>query len=657
MTRSTSFRPDIQGLRGLAVLLVVVFHAWPQLLPGGYVGVDVFFVISGYLITGLLLRELDGTGRIAFLDFYARRIRRLLPAAALVIAGTVLVTALLRPPLHADDLAHSAIAAATYVSNLWFAAQAVDYLQQGLHTDPLLHTWSLGVEEQFYIVWPALLAASAALAGGRGSRRAIGIAVIGVSALSLAGSLILTPLLASWAFFGLPTRAWELGLGALVALAGGRAESWGAGTRRVVVGSGLLCILIAAVFFSSRTSFPGYAALLPAGGSFLVILAGAGDGDEQRHGLLRWAALQRIGDLSYSLYLWHWPVLILAAEAWPERAPNLVAAAGVLGSLALAALTYRFVENPVREHAGLRARPTLTVLAGLLLVGATVGIALASRHVAGGTFGVGAAGKAEQAARDRPRLYDDRCFASALEIEPPECLYGVAGARHTVALVGDSHAAQWFPALERLAEKNRWRLVVFVKAACPLAAVEPFDRKLNRPYFECTQWRDKVMARLAELRPTVLIGSHSSFYEPFVTRDGPAIAQWQRSLEESLLRIRTVAGHVVLIRDTPRPGFHVPGCLARAQMRRTDPAGACIYWLHEAVLPDAHETERTAALRTGASIVDLNAEICSEKTCPVERGGLVLFHDGEHLSAGFARSLAESLWNSLPAGARAALQE
>jgi len=657
MTRSRSFRPDIQGLRGLAVLLVVVFHAWPQLLPGGYVGVDVFFVISGYLITGLLLREIESTGRIAFLDFYARRIRRLLPAAALVITGTVLLAALLRPPLGAGEMASSAIAAATYVSNLWFAARSVDYLQEGLHKDPLLHTWSLGVEEQFYIVWPALLAAAVALAGGRGARRTIGIAVIGVSALSLAGSVLLTPWLASWAFFGLPTRAWELGLGALAALAGGRAERWGEGTRRALSGSGLVCILVAAVFYSSGTSYPGYAALLPAGGSFLAIVAGAGDGDQRRHGLLRWGALRRIGDLSYSLYLWHWPVLIFAAEAWPGQAPNLVAAAGVLVSLALAALTYRLVENPVRYHAGLRARPPNTLLAGLLLVGATVGIALASRYVAHGAFGAAGPGKAEQAARDRPRIYDDRCFAAALDVEPPECVYGPAGARHTIALVGDSHAAQWFPALEQLAVQNRWRLAVFVKAACPLAAVEPFDRKLNRPYFECTQWREKVMARLTELRPTVLIGSHSSFYEPFVSRNGPAIAQWQRGLEESLHRIGAVAGHVVLIRDTPRPGFHVPGCLARAQMRRADPAPACIYWLHEAVLPDAYDTERAAAERAGASIIDLNAEICADKTCPVERGGIVLFHDAEHLSAGFARSLAESLWNALPARARAALDE
>ena len=655
VTTATTHRPDVQALRGIAVLLVVVYHAWPELLPGGYVGVDVFFVISGYLITGLLLREIEATGKIDFSGFYARRIRRLLPAAALVTATTTLLVWLYQSPLEARDFAPTAIATALYVSNFWFAHLSVDYLQEGLRGNLLLHTWSLGVEEQFYLVWPALIVGATLCLRRAGRRRAIAWMVAGVAVLSFVACIALTATLQSWAFFGLPTRAWELGVGAAATLLDGRARTLGAATQRTLTLAGLLCAVGAGFLLSDQTRFPGYAALLPVAGAFLVITGGAGDAG-RKSGVLRLTPLQRLGDLSYSWYLWHWPVLILVAERWPAADRNLMAALGVVLSLGLARLTYAFVENPVRHHAALQTKPARSFLLAAALTLAVLGIA-GSMHVAASRgHAAETRQRIEQAARDWPRLYPDKCFAAALESEPPECDYGDPAGRRTIALVGDSHAAQWFPALERIALEHGLRLAVFVKAACPVAAVEPFDAKLRRPYVECTQWREQVFEQLARLRPVLVVAGNSSAYDAFIKRDSAAQAEWQRGLETSLERLGHIADHVVLVRDTPRPGFHVPTCLARALSRGEDPFASCRFARSSAVLPDPVTVERAAVGRhPGVAYVDMNDVVCSEPECPVGRDGVVLYHDTQHLSATLARSLAGEFWNRLPEDVRADL--
>jgi peptidoglycan/LPS O-acetylase OafA/YrhL len=654
--REESYRPDVQALRGVAVLLVVAFHAWPGALPGGYVGVDVFFVISGYLITRLLRGEIEATGRIDFRAFYARRIRRLLPAAALVIVTTTVLVTLSYSPLEVREFAPTAIAAAVYLSNVWFAFLSVDYLQEGVHRNLLLHTWSLGVEEQFYVVWPLLIAASALPFRSAGGLRGIAWMVAGVCVLSFGCCLWLTITLQNWAFFSLPTRAWELGVGAAATLLERRARALDGTTRRAIVLAGLLCILTAGFAFSARTRFPGYAALLPVAGAFMIVIAGAADAGARAVGVLRSGPLRRIGDLSYSWYLWHWPVLILVFDRWPTMDRNVVAIAGVGVSLGLARLTYVFVENPVRNHPALRARPARAFVVAMLLTIGTVSVVGVNRFAASRGDEAGRHRTMEQAAMDRPRLYGEKCFASALETDPRECVYGAANGKRTITLIGDSHAAQWFPAIEQLALARGLRLAVFVKAACPFAEVEPFDPKLNRSYVECTQWRERVFQRIAQQRPVLVIAANSSFYDAFVGRDSEAQARWRRGLEASLDKLGRVSGHVAVIRDTPRPGFHVPACLARADPRGGKRVSLCTFRLSESMLADAVNVERAAAGgRANVSLIDLTEVICASATCEVERDGVVLFHDSQHLSATFVRSLTDTLLSRLPDAARADL--
>src|SRR3954464_9447717 len=313
---SREFRPDIEGLRAVAVLAVVLFHAGVPGLPGGFVGVDVFFVISGFLITGMLWREVERTGTVRLARFYGPRARRLLPAGVLVIAATAAAVAWLLPPLRARTVLGDGVASALYVANYRFAVQGTDYLAADTPPSPFQHYWSLGVEEQFYLLWPALLVGTAWLAGRRspGARKVV--AAVGVLTLVTAGSFVLslwwTHSSPPWAYFSLPSRAWELGVGGLVALT---VPAWRRLPPTVAATAGwagLAAVLASCCLLDEGTPFPGTAALLPVLGTALLLGAGSRRTSWGPAVVLERPPVRRIGRWSYSWYLWHWPVLVLA---------------------------------------------------------------------------------------------------------------------------------------------------------------------------------------------------------------------------------------------------------------------------------------------------------------------------------------------------------
>ena len=329
---------------------MLAYHARIPGLTGGYIGVDVFYVVSGFLITGLIVRELQSTGRVDLVAFYARRARRLLPAALVVIALTVIASAIVLPPLRVPDVAADGAAAALYVSNIRFAAQATDYLQAELAPSPLLHFWSLGVEEQFYLFWPALLF----LVAGRGvSVRRIGLVVALVAVLSFALGVVWTATDAPLAFFLLPARAWELAVGASLALGISRLARLPARAATTAVAAGLALIVVGGIVFDTATPFPGRAALLPVAGAALVIAGGLRQPLNPLSRLVAIPPMRWIGGISYSLYLWHWPLLVLPAAAvagagtgelpWPAKL-------GLLGlTFVLAEASRRWIEDPIRH--------------------------------------------------------------------------------------------------------------------------------------------------------------------------------------------------------------------------------------------------------------------------------------------------------------------
>src|SRR3954464_11210705 len=380
-----AFRPDIEGLRAVAVLAVVLFHAGVPGLPGGFVGVDVFFVISGFLITGMLWREVERTGTVRLARFYGPRARRLLPAGVLVIAATAAAVAWLLPPLRARTVLGDGVASALYVANYRFAVQGTDYLAADTPPSPFQHYWSLGVEEQFYLLWPALIIgtawvlARAARGSSTTSTRSVApyVLVLTVLAgLSFATSLWWTDAWPSWAFFSLPTRAWELAAGGLVALT---AAAWRRlpGTTAAIAGwGGLVLIVVTCTQIGEATPYPGATAQLPVLGTALVIGAGCATADDGVARPLSHPVMRSIGRLSYSWYLWHWPVLLLAPALFGHAlglAGRLTTAAVSFG---LAMLTLHLIENPARFATPLKGSSQRSLAMGGVLTAVAVSVGL-----------------------------------------------------------------------------------------------------------------------------------------------------------------------------------------------------------------------------------------------------------------------------------------
>ncbi|HMJ81180.1 MAG TPA: acyltransferase family protein, partial [Candidatus Dormibacteraeota bacterium] len=638
-----AFRPDLEGLRGLAVLLVLLFHADVPGLGGGFVGVDVFFVLSGFLITGLLLREREGSGRIDLGAFYARRARRILPAAAVVIVATLAACWVILAPLDLPRVAGDAAAAALSVGNIRFAAGAMDYFAADNAPSPLLHYWSLGVEEQFYLLWPVLLIVATRLPR---PRLGAALALLAVVAASYAAAWYLTDQAEPWAFYSLPTRAWQLALGGLLAVT----VAWQARlpARLVVVAGwlGLTCILVAAVTLDATiTPYPGLAALLPTLGTVALILAGT-----QRWSpamVLAERPMRWLGRISYSLYLVHWPVLVLpAALLLPGDELSLPARLALAGlAVALGAACYRWVEAPFHQGARLRLAPrrtlalaataiaTVLVFAGYVDQDATrvlagessmavsadggaaedlppagVGAASGSLPVssAGDSSGDGAlpggldngedqalTGDATPgasatgtpsptapplvapkgpvplprnvqpslftAANDWEALLGDGCLLQEYGIQPPDCVFGAKHGQVTVALVGDSHASQWFPALQRIAVARGWRLIPFVKLSCRFLDLPEYNTILKREYTECEAWRPVVVRQLQALKPDLTIVAAAGGMATMSTKDDDPRVQGAAMAR----LLKQIPSRIVILADTPVARKDVLDCLSR----------------------------------------------------------------------------------------------
>ncbi|HET6166130.1 MAG TPA: acyltransferase family protein [Marmoricola sp.] len=671
-------RTDIQGLRAIAVSLVLVYHLVPHRLTGGFTGVDVFFVISGFLITLHLLEHLPERPRDLAV-FWSRRVRRLLPASLLVLAVTLAGSRLFAPETQWANTARQARAAVGYVVNWLLARDAVDYLAAENAPSPVQHFWSLSVEEQFYFVWPILILALGLLARAT-RRRPLPVVLGGLAVLvaaSFAWSVHETATNPAAAYFVTPTRVWELGIGGLLAtLTLIRPARLRPAVAVPLAWVGLAAIGWTGVTYSGATPFPGWQAAVPVLGTAAVIAARPEHGRLSPGPLLALRPVQWLGDISYSVYLWHWPLIVLVPQA-TGHALNVVDRLAIVGAtLVLAWLTKLFVEDrfraaswaiPLRKPFVLAAAAMATVvaLAGLQLgevqhrtdqAAAALARGLAGDNPCFGARALDRPGHCPdvrygdvvpapiEASSDKSDAYDTQasghdCWSYRPRFTIKPCVFGDAGATTDVVLVGNSHAGQWLPALQRIAHTHHLKVTTLLASRCAVADVR---QHLATPAESdaCLGWVHRVVQRVIDLHPDLVVMTNR-ISVPAEGESSLAASQdsYRTGYSAVLEAWRDAGVRTLVLRDTPAPGFSVPDCVAEKQDAYTDCDGTRKAWL-----PGTPDKQAVAATESRlVTYADLTDHICSSSVCSAVTGGVITYFDGSHLTATYATTLARYL--------------
>lgn len=644
-----TFRTDINGLRAVAVLAVVVYHAGIA-IPGGFTGVDIFYVISGYLISSLLLREVDRSGTVDLVEFWTRRMRRLVPALALVVSVTLLACLLILSPLVWGRLAWHGASAMLFVSNLLFPYQGQDYFSDSVTPSPYLHTWSLGIEEQFYIFWPLLILLAVAIARRTRvpARRMLQLLFAGTFVVSLGVSAWLTAAAPDWAFYVLPTRAWEFAGAALVATLPwdrlAERSRLRPGLVRTLLGTGGFVLLALSLTFVHETDpFPGIIALLPVGGALLVLAAGSvsAPGTWVDRVLDR-PVLQRLGDVSYSWYLWHWPFVVLTTAAVRDDAIWIKVLAS-LAALGAAVATYRWVENPVRFSGALkswRRTAAVTVVIGLAVGGLTVGT-----RVATGAVLEREPYAAAVVAGAEPKPYpctETTRTASGADL----CVLGDVSATNTVLLLGDSHAMQWVPAFDAAAKDAGLRLAVRWRHGCPAAEVKVEQPSERGP---CGDFQAESVRVVDDLRPDAVVVSQAEIYADRMRHaDGSRMTEdevrstWAEANDKLFAHLTAVVPAVVAVEDNPQLDVDPLECLTRPWYR----VGDCDMPRAKAEASNRDLPGISAGIwaRYGVTTWDgVWAQTCDEQTCVVGDTSHPVYRDYHHLSGDYVLTQVRSV--------------
>ena len=643
-------RADIQGLRAVAVLMVMVFHAGLP-VPGGFTGVDVFFVISGYVITAMLMRERGTRGRISFSSFYLRRFKRLTPALAVMIVVVLLMSFLLLSPLGPQEIAaKTALGAMLLVANVVIASTTGGYFDAPAEINPLLNTWSLSVEEQFYLIFPGLLALTWYLA--RRYRRRLTLAIPVIAVVSLASFILaVIPGAAPLGFYSTLGRAWEFGIGAVAALVAARMSS---GRLAVALGALGLVMLAASLWLvGPQTPFPGPWTLLPTVGALLVILAGTHPQNAVSRALST-RPLVAVGDVSYSLYLWHWPLIVFAGLRWPGSTWALVLAAAL--SVIPAVLSYRFVEQPLRRsmvapRTLLVATLTPSVALGLLLwIGAANG------------FWSERISQYKTAVQTRSIATDLGCDEGIPPADlPGPCRWNSDAPGRPLVLLGDSNAAHFSEALIDASATLDRPLVIDTMTGCPFIDT-PYTQAsfIGNDERQCRRYLEQTMKWLEDQPPTtVVLSSSDRIWDngsfrllPDEVRGGTPEARerLEAALQDTVQRLQRAGHEVILVQTVPH--FGAPGGKER-QGYVWDPLscttfaildGSCRQAFPLEVALSEHAASRAALERiaeeTGATLIDLVGKVCDGDTCSTHQGDVVIYHDHSHVTVALSRELS-----------------
>jgi len=646
-------RADIQGLRGIAVLLVVLYHANLH-VPGGFMGVDVFFVISGFVITGVLLRELEATGSLSLPRFYARRIRRLLPALATMLIAVAVIGVLASPRGSQVVGAHTGIAASLFAANVYLSRLGTGYFDIGTGFDPLLHTWTLGVEEQFYVVFPTLLFVCWKLAK-RGKRVVVFVAIASVSAASFGTALALGGSGASsadqqFAFYGSPTRAWEFGVGALLALAGMRVASLSSVTLGLLGLAGLALVGTAAFVIHGTSGFIGWPMLLPVAGALALLTAGVRERAPTTY-LLSARPLVWVGDLSYSWYLWHWPTIVFARALFPG-APVSAGAAAL--SIVPAWLSYRYVENPIRFGARYRGMRTVALAAVCIAAPIAACVALLGAH---DLIWRTSALKRWEADRAVYLSSVRGCESSTplgrrTAARWSRCTWRVPHPRGKIVLLGDSNAAQFTEPVVRAGTRASYDVTVAPRTGCPFIDLRGYW--LGVAENNCYRFDLATLSALVRNPPTIVVLANrddlniSKPEQGYARPNGTVTynqAEKERLLQQGLrrvlVRLARAGVRVELVRPVPLMPLAPADCAVIRVL-----LGNCESSISRAdvdrELEPAARVERLAARAAPLThIVDFEPQLCGTTRCSTIRKGTILYFDRDHLSPAGARTLTE----------------
>lgn len=639
MARTSETRWDIQGLRAVAVLLVIFYHLQLPGFAGGFIGVDIFFVISGYIITGLLLREAAASGTINLIRFWSRRVRRLLPNGLSVVLFTLFLSAILLPAYRRQDLSADVIAAALFYSNVHFARRAVDYFAMAVSPSPLLHFWSLSLEEQFYFLWPPILLLIIR-SSDRIRRRMILIVLATILFASFFLNMYFVRLDQPFALFSLLTRAWQIAAGGLLAAsAGGNMQRRTFPSWTGWVGMAVIVAALVLIDDTVSLSYPDAHSLLPVIGAVLLLGSCSNGPGSAAHRLLASRILCFVGDRSYSLYLWHWPVIIFLWPYLPAGA-NVPVLLSVITAAAF--VSYSLIEDPVRRGA-FRLAPLSTVLAGAAAAALIAGGGLALPVLPATASNPAIVEEIKRAEKDYGANtlagchlgYDDTEFL-------PKCAFGVLSSLKEVALFGDSHAAQWFPPVEAAAKAKGWRLVSMTKSTCPSADISVYHPLKHGRFVPCETWRERMIQKLIDDRAALVILANSSWYSGWVydRADGSVLRrkdaenELKAGLVRTISRLRNAGLRVAVVRDTPLAYEDLYDCLEAEGGSRCDrPRADALQWRD-------FELE-VARIFPDVPVISFSDDICGPSTCPTRVNGELIYRDYSHLRPAYTVKFAD----------------
>lgn len=671
----SGFRPEIQALRALAVTLVIVYHLATPLLPGGYIGVDVFFVISGYLITSHLGKELRSTGTIKFRNFYVKRAKRLLPMALLVLLLSLVATIAFLPRLYWETSGLQISASSLYFENWLLAGNSVNYLAQANAQSPVQQFWSLSLEEQFYLFWPLALVVVALLSrkANFNLNRSLFALVVIVGVGSLIGSILLTNFAPGLAYFITPTRMWEFCLGAIVWLLADKSKlpDW---ANNALSLTGMAVIFTAAFTFNDLTPFPGYLALIPCVGAVFVIWAGTPRRKYFTTSIYEFKPIQWLGNVSYSAYLWHWPLLIILPFAVGAALSPTLRIVILFATLVLSAISKPLIEDLfIRgRFSGLRPKKFLIFFGSLTVLLAMSGFIVSQSITA-------------QLARDKANFesgtgfVQDSMGANSIKLNgyestgdvlfpPPlvaqddfvnkdssgteclshkefshveSCVFGsINSDALSVALVGDSHSAQWIPALDVAGKQNNWKITTYLRASCPLS--ETYRIQAAEFNNACPKWVNQVSADLGEGDYKLVLVSAFSMHTYNSPSGELGVAE---GMAQALQPAIASGAQIAFIRDTPIPQTagqaDVPACVDRYRDALTN----CSFSRGGAILKDPQKL--AASLIPGAVFLDLSKYFCDQSTCFAVIGNVVVYKDGDHISATYSKTMGSILATEL----------